>query len=195
VAEMKPIPGRAWPPEMLEALAAMTPPNPRYDVHPGEEGPPKPINMLGIFAHHPALARAFFTFNGHILMGTTLSERQRELLTLRTAALRNCGYAWVQHLFIGHDAGLDDEEIARVAFGPDAPFWSDLEAALLRAADELVHDGEITDATWEVLSGQLDYQQLLDVIFTVGAYDTLTMMMRSVRLQLDDEFYSLWERR
>ena len=44
------------------------------------------------------------------------------------------------HLFIARDAGLTAEEIGRIAYGPDAPFWSELEAAMLCAADELLLD-------------------------------------------------------
>lgn len=193
MARIEPLAIREWPPEMREALAAMNPPAPRYVVEP-KEGRPKALNTLGVFAHHPALARAFFTFNGHLLMATTLSERQRELLVLRTAARRSCGYEWMQHVFVGRDAGLDDEEISRIAFGPSAPFWSDLDAALLRAVDELVADGAISDTTWVALSRELDTQQILDVIFTVGAYETLAWMMRSLELELDDEFEALMGR-
>src|SRR5207247_4083857 len=108
----------------------------------------------------------FFTFNGHILMATTLTERQRELLVLRTAALRSCGYEWMQHVFVGRDAGLDDEEISRIAFGPDAPFWSDLESAMLRAVDELVGEGAIGDGTCAVLSQELDTHQIMGRLLT-----------------------------
>lgn len=173
---------------MRAALAAMTPPAPRYSVTPKEDGRQKPMNMLGVMAHHPALTRAFFTFNGHSLMATTLTERQRELLALRTSALLSCQYEWAQHVPMARDAGLTDDEIGRIAFGPDAPFWSDLEQAMLRAADELVTEGVIAEDTWSALADELDTQQLLDVIFTVGAYSTLAWMMRSVELVLDEGY-------
>jgi alkylhydroperoxidase family enzyme len=190
MSRIDPLPIKRWPPEMREALAAMMPPEPRHP-QPSREGRPRAINTLGTFAHHPALARAFLTFNGHVIMATTLTERQRELLVLRVAARRRAGYEWAQHVFMANDAGLDDEAIARIAFGPDAPFWDELDAALLRAVDELVDDGAISEATWAVLAGHLDHQQLLDVIFTVGAYETLAWMMRSLDLDLDDEIPGL----
>jgi AhpD family alkylhydroperoxidase len=178
---------------MRGALAAMLPPEPRHP-RPVQEDRPKARNTLGTFARHPALARAFLTFNGHILMATTLTERQRELLVLRVAAVRKCSYEWAQHVFMARDVGLDDEEIARIAIGPDAPLWSDLDAALLRAVDELVGGGAIGDETWAVLARELDTQQLLDVIFTVGAYETLAWMMRSFDLAIDDDIAELMGR-
>ena len=171
-------------------MAAMLPPEPRYTRERKENGP-KALNTLGTFAHHPALAKAFFTFNGHLLLATTLTERHRELVILRTAAVRSAGYEWAQHVLIGRDVGLTDEEISRVAFGADAPFWDELDAALLRVVDELVDDGVISDTTWAVLAADLDAQQLLDVIFTVGAYETLAWMMRSFDLAIDDDIPNL----
>lgn len=187
---MKP---REFPEEMREALAALRPPNPRH-AQPVTENRPKALNVLGTMAHHPSLARAFFTFNGHILMSTTLTERQRELIVMRVAAVRKCGYEWAQHLFMARDVGLSDEEIGRIAYGPDAPFWGDLDEALLRAVDELVTDGAISASTWGVLSLHLDTQQLLDVIFTVGAYDTLARMFSSLELDMDDEIGEFMQR-
>ena len=40
-------------------------------------------------------------------------------------------------------------------------------------------DAMVTDATWEVLAAELGVQQLMDLVFTVGAYDALAMAFRS----------------
>lgn len=183
---IQPIPVAEWSPQMWDALAAMTPPTPRH-ARPIQDGRPKALNTLGTFAHHPELARAFLGFNGHLLRATTLSQRHRELLVLRVATVRECDYEWAQHVFIARDVGLTDAEIARVGIGPDAPLWNDLEASLLRAVDELIADGEIAATTWTLLSAALEVEQLLDLIFTVGAYETLAWMMRSFDLDLDDD--------
>jgi alkylhydroperoxidase family enzyme len=171
---------------MRDALAAMRPPEPRHPF-PKQDGRPKGLNALGTLARHPALTRAFNTFNGHVLFATTLSPRQRELLVLRVAADRGARYEWVQHAVLASDAGVTREEVDRVAEGPDAAGWSSLERAMLRAVDELVASAKIADETWAVLAGELDEQQLMDLVFTVGAYDLLAMAFRSFGVQLDDD--------
>jgi alkylhydroperoxidase family enzyme len=176
-----------WPPEMKGALAALHPPAPRHPFPSRAEGRPKGLNVLGTLALHPQLATAFHTFNGHILFATTLTTRQRELLVLRVATVRGSAYEWAQHVVLADDVGLSPEEVDRIAAGPDAPGWGALDGALVRAVDELVADGAIGDATWTALSAELDAQQLLDVIFTVGAYDALAMALGSFRVELDDD--------
>ncbi|MDD9368638.1 MAG: carboxymuconolactone decarboxylase family protein [Acidimicrobiales bacterium] len=182
---IRPLPPGDWPPAMREALAALVPPEPRHPLPERRDDRPKGLNILGTLARHPALTRAYHTFNGHVLFATTLSLRQRELLVLRVAAVRQAEYEWAQHVVIGEDVGLEPDEIARVGAGPDAPGWSPFDAALLRAVDELVADAKIAGPTWQVLSGELDEQQLMDVVFTVGAYDLLAMAMRSFQVELD----------
>jgi AhpD family alkylhydroperoxidase len=170
---------------MREAMAALRVSNPRHPFPPRDDRRPKGLNALGTLARHPELTRAFHTFNGHVLFGTTLSPRQRELLVLRVAALRGCEYEWEQHVILAADAGLSPDDIARVAQGPDAPGWSPLDRALVAAVDELLGDAKITDATWAALVDVLDEQQAMDLVFTVGAYDLLAMAFRSFGVALD----------
>src|SRR6185369_542183 len=127
MSRLDPVPRDEWPDSMRDALAAMRPPVPRYQPAGRTHDRPQAGNTLDTFAHHPALAQAFLTFNGHVLYATTLTERQREILVLRVAACRESAYLWAQHLFMGRDAGLTDEEMGRIAFGPEAPFFTPLE--------------------------------------------------------------------
>lgn len=182
-----PLPPSDWPPEMKEALAALRPARPRHPFPSRAPGRPKGLNALGTLAHHPELARAFHTFNGHILFGTSLSPRQRELVVLRVAAVRRATYEWAQHVRLADDAGISAEEVARIAEGPGASGWSTTDRALVSAVDELLADARVADDTWEVLAADLEVEQLMDVIFTVGAYDALAMVFRSFGVRLDDD--------
>jgi len=172
---------------MRDALAALRVKNPRHPFPPRDESRPKGLNVLGTLALHPELATAFHTFNGHILFSTRLSPRQRELLVLRVAAVRQCDYEWKQHVLLAADAGLTPEEIAWAAEGPDAAGWKPVDRAMVAAVDELLGDAKIADDTWAVLTDELDEPQLLDLVFTVGAYDVLAMALRSFGVELDPD--------
>ena len=43
----------------------------------------------------------------------------------------------------------------------------------------------IGDETWATLAADLDEQQLFDLIFTVGCYETIAFLMRSIGLEVD----------
>ncbi|MGO9507507.1 MAG: carboxymuconolactone decarboxylase family protein [Mycobacterium sp.] len=182
---MEPLPPKNWPPEMRDALAAMTPAGHQRSLT--GDSRRQGANILGALAHHPALAKAFFTLNGHLLRATTLTPRHRELVILRTAVLRQSTYEWAQHIFLAREAGLTDLEIAWIAWGPEAPTWDELDATVLRAVGELDRDGSIADETWTVLADHLDPRQILDLIFTAGAYTTIAWMVKSLGVDLDDD--------
>lgn len=140
---------------------------------------------LGFLAHHPALAKAFLTLNKHVAQDGTLAARERELLILRISWLRRAEYEFVQHVILGRRAGLTDDELARLEAGPDAPGWSDIDSALLQAADDLCRDACIGDATWERLAQAFDYRQIMDIIFLVGVYEILAMAIKSFHVPLE----------
>jgi alkylhydroperoxidase family enzyme len=187
MSRIPPLPPGEWPPEMTEAVAALRPANPRHPFPPRRGDRPRALNALGTLARHPELTRAFHTFNGYILFASTLSPRQRELLVLRVASVRRSAYEWEQHAILAGDAGLGPGEVERIALGPDAPGWAPLDEAMVRAVDELIGDGMVSDATWTSLADGLDERQLMDLVFTVGAYDVLAMAFRSFGVELDDD--------
>jgi alkylhydroperoxidase family enzyme len=151
----------------------------------GERPQRRPLsNMVAIFTWHPALTKAFLTFNNH-LFSSTLSDRVRELVTVRVGWLRRSEYEWAQHVAMARAAGMSQEEIDAIGEGPDWPGWPPMEAALLRSVDEIVADRYISDETWAVLAEHFDRKQLMDLVFTVGAYDLLAMAFDTFGLELD----------
>ncbi len=178
-----PRPSADWDAEVLDALAALRPPG--STGRPAEPRRERPAsNILGIFSWHPALAKAFFAFNNH-LFHSTLSARDREMVTVRVSWLRRGEYEWAQHVRMAKTAGMSDEEVDAISAGPDSPVWGPRDAALLRSVDEIVADRYVSDHTWKRLAEYLDREQLMDLVFTVGAYDLLAMAFNNFGLELD----------
>jgi len=184
VPRIPPLPPEEWGDDVRAGLAALRPAGATQELK-RPPGAPRGMNVLGTLAQHPTLMQAYHAFNGHLLYTTSLDARQRELLILRVAARRGAEYEWRQHVHIARGAGFTEAEIERVAEGPHASGWSTLDAAMLRAVDELLADAEITDGTWAELAAALDRHQLMDLVFTVGAYDLLAMAFKSFGVELD----------
>ena len=173
---LTPLPPKEWSRAAGEALAPLLPPTGRPK---GGNGP-KGLNALGVLARYPELALAYNTFSGQVMYGSTLTSAPTR--AAGPAGGRPAGdseYEWRQHVASAGDNGVDPDEVARIAAGTEAPEWSDLERALLHAADELLGDALIADETWSTLAAEFDDRQLMDVVFTVGAYDVLAMALRT----------------
>jgi alkylhydroperoxidase family enzyme len=143
------------------------------------------LNIFATLAHHPDLMRRWLVFGNHVLGKSTLPIRERELVILRVGYLCKSEYEWGQHVLIAKGCGISDEEIARIAKGPDAPGWSELDAAFLRAADELHADQMVSEETWQRLSKQLERRQLMDLVFTIGQYHLVAMALNTFGVQRD----------
>jgi 4-carboxymuconolactone decarboxylase len=146
----------------------------------------KVLNVFATLARHPKLVEDYSPFIWYILREQTLPPREREMLILRIGWLCQAEYEFGQHTIVGKQAGLTDEEILCITKGPDDPAWSEPEAALLRAADELFHDAIISNATWEILTEHYEEKQLMDVVFTIGQYNMVSWMLNSFGVQLEE---------
>ncbi|CAB4703222.1 unannotated protein [freshwater metagenome] len=88
-------------------------------------------------------------------------------------------------MLIALECQVSAEEIEAVKAGPTHPRWSEWDALLLRAADELNVDFGLSDATWAALAARNTAEQMLDTVATVGQYHLVAMFLNSLRVPLD----------
>ncbi len=171
-------------------LAPITDPSPEVQelyAKGGLAGPDgKPLNIFATLAHHPALMRRWMVFATHVLSKSTLTPRDRELVILRIGARCHSQYEFSQHAIIARRSDITDEEIEATKQPIDAHPWSEKDAALVRAADELHDDARVSDETWATLNEHLSTEQVLDVVFAVGQYNLVSMVLNSTGVQLDE---------
>ena len=166
---IQPVPHSEWNDEQKETFKGMA----------------EPLNIFKTLSNHPKLAKRWLVFANHILGKSSLSERDREIIILRIGWLCQSEYEWGQHVVIGKRAGLSDTEIANIKLGADAEGWSKHDQLLLRATDELHGDAFISDATWEGLAESYSQEQMMDLVFTCGQYNLVSMALNSFGVQLD----------
>jgi AhpD family alkylhydroperoxidase len=145
-------------------------------------GPPKLFLTLG---RHRGLFRGWLWFAGRLMPGGKLPRRDTELVILRVAHLRGCGYEFEHHVRLGHRAGVGADDVRRVLQGPSAEGWTAREQALLVAVDELHASGDLADETWEQLRAHLDERRAIELLLLVGHYEMLATFLNTVRVQPD----------
>ncbi|TDD86026.1 carboxymuconolactone decarboxylase family protein [Actinomadura darangshiensis] len=178
---MEPLPIAEWAEEERDLLRGNMARADRY-LTGAADAPPVP-SILGLFARHPRVGAPWLAFSGTLLDDGTLDPRDRELLILRVGRRTGCRYQWAQHVGMARAAGLAPEQIAALREGAGAGTWSERDRDILRAADQLVDGHTIDDALWERLAGRFDERQLLELLFVVGGYVCLAMVLNSVGLE------------
>lgn len=151
-----------------------------------ELGEPTPggSEMRRLCPNRLDLCEKYWAYTVYFVDGYTIPFRDKEILILRTAWLSRGEYIWGRHYVRGKESGLTDEEIQRITEGPGAPGWSDFDATLLRAADELHTSRFVSDATWDALSARYTEDQVREVVLIVGDYTQLAMFQNSLGAQL-----------
>jgi len=114
-----------------------------------------------------------------------LSLRHRELLILRTTARCGAEYEWGVHVQVfSAKAGLTGEQVRSVTAGhPDDPCWTDpADRAVLRAADALDRDRDLSDADWTSLVTGVGEEGAVDALLICGWYRAISYVARATRL-------------
>lgn len=143
-------------------------------------------HIFSTFARHPELFRSWLRLGGYLLWGGTLPPRDRELVILRIAVRCRCSYEWGQHVRIAEAVGIEREAIDRVVEGAGAAGWNDLEATLLRAADELHDTATLSDDTWQALAAHYEQRQLIELPMLVGQYHLVAFTLNALRVQPEE---------
>ncbi|MCX7273287.1 MAG: carboxymuconolactone decarboxylase family protein [Burkholderiales bacterium] len=169
-----PVPDDQWTPEQTELAAPMI-------------ARDKMLNIFRTLLNHPAAMRGFMGWGSYVLSKkNTLPAREREIAVLRTGFLCRSGYEWTQHVPIGLRAGLTEAEIVAIKQGADAPGWSAADAAIIRACDDLHRGQFVTEPVWQALCAHFQPRQCMDVVFTVGQYTQVSMLLNTFGVQLDE---------
>ena len=167
----------AWTPEVEALFPIMLPP--------GSSAKGSDFNSILLLAHHPRLSEPWLQFNAKIAQGFTLSAREREIAILRVAWRRGSEYEWVHHMLSGARAGLTIAHFSSLqseeAFGD----WSELEALLIRATDEICLDGGVEPDTLTKLRDHLSTEQVMELLYGVGCYIALAAILNTAGVAIE----------
>ena len=147
------------------------------------------LHLPAVVAWHPTFLEPYMAWASAVAQHGVLTPRDNALLALRTALRCGSDFEWGVHAVRGM---FPSEEIARVAAGAGAG-WSDREALLLRAADELHDQAAIGETTWTELSATFPTEALLEIVFVVGHYTMLSMVANSAGVEPEPDWPRLPE--
>ena len=129
------------------------------------------MNIFATMANNPRLLRRYTRLGGAFLYQGTLPGRERELVILRVGRNTRSTYEVHQHLGIGRAAGLTDDEMSAITSTDQTSHtWSDGDALLLAATDEVCSTDTVSDETFGRLAKTFDNPQLVELLLLIGFY-------------------------
>jgi alkylhydroperoxidase family enzyme len=172
---LTPLPADQWDNDVVAALSPLLP---VQRANPRDAG-----NVLATLVRHPALTRAYLTFNAYLLLDSSLSARIREVALLRVVHRRDCRYLWTHHIPIAQRTGLTSAEIEAIRIGEVA---DDVDRLVVLAVDELDGRSTLSDTTWAALAVHFNEQQVMDLVFTIGGYGLLAAAVNTFGVEEED---------
>jgi 4-carboxymuconolactone decarboxylase len=150
----------------------------------GRQQVPAVFSVLNI---NRRLMLPWLWFASRLMPYGSLPPREREWLILRTGWNTRCRYEWGQHVDIGLQAGLSDDDILRCAQGPQAFAADEPARHLLQACDELCQHDTVSEPTWHALQQRWSKAECIEVLMLVGHYRMLAGFLNAAGLKLEPE--------
>lgn len=143
----------------------------------------QPLNAARVLAHHPRLLKRFMLFAGMFLSHSLLPDRDRELITLRSAYRFRVHYYFAHHVETARNAGLTEDEIRATA--DEFYEWQGNDQLMIAAADEMASTAELSDATWASLSAVYSVAQLEEIVLLPGFYRMMAGFINTLGVELE----------
>lgn len=154
----------------------------------------KPLNVYRALGNNPPVLAGMRAFLRALWRDSGLSERERELVILTTAAAIESRYEWHQHVTIARDVGVDDAVIAAIGDG-SLSVLDDADRVLVEYVRAVVA-GQVDAVTHATAAARYAPAALVGVAATAQGYVALGGLIRAFDLALepDESFYG-WDPR
>jgi 4-carboxymuconolactone decarboxylase len=130
-----------------------------------------------VYMRSPELAPKLEAISDYVRWGTGLEPRLTELAIMITARHWSSQWIWRGHYRAAVRGGLDASVGADIAAGRRPEKLKADEAILYTYATEMYRDKAVSDATYAAAVKQFGEKGLIDLVATMGYYDTVAMTL------------------
>ncbi|MFW5633941.1 MAG: carboxymuconolactone decarboxylase family protein, partial [Erythrobacter sp.] len=136
-----------------------------------------PYNRHRTLAHSPGTLLKWLPYGEHILKENALPFREREIAILRVGWNAACAYEWGMHSLVARRGGFGDADFEALCVGADSPHWTNGEAAVVAAVDDMMRDWTISQDVWARLAAHYAPEQLVDLVWLSGNFMTIALQL------------------
>ena len=146
-----------------------------------------PLSVFRILLRHPVVANAMNGTLGALLFaGNGLDARLRKLVIMRIGWRTGSVYEWTQHWRVARGIDIPEADILAVRDWQQAPHLSAADRAVLRATDDTLDNGRISDATWaECCRFLASDEERIELVVAIGHWLLFSTLLRSLDVPLE----------
>ena len=143
------------------------------------------LNAFRVMLNNPRAAGAVANLLRTLMFNNTVSSRARELVILRTGWRTRSEYEFCQHVRVSRDLKMSEEEILGVRDPGACRVYSDADRALIRMADELLDQSEVSQQTWATLEKSFSQAELVELLLIAGFWRMIAGYLKTAKVPLD----------
>lgn len=144
-------------------------------------------NVFRGLLHSPTAAAGFYHLVNALMFYNKVAARTRELVILRIGWRTGSEYVFCNHVRISRDLGLRDEEILGVRDPERCDAYSYADRSVLRLADELHENAQVTPSTWAALEQTFTAEELVELLLAAGFWRMTAGFLKSTKIPLDGD--------
>jgi 4-carboxymuconolactone decarboxylase len=130
-----------------------------------------------VYMRSPELATKLEAISDYVRWGTGLEPRLTELAIMITARQWSSQWIWRGHYRAAVRGGLDPSVGADIAAGKRPDKMKEDDTILYNYAMEMYRDKAVSDATYGAAVKRFGEKGLIDLVATMGYYDTVAMTL------------------
>jgi 4-carboxymuconolactone decarboxylase len=130
---------------------------------------------------NPRLADRVRALGDSIRFENSLPADLREFVILLVARFWSARYEWHAHSRMAAEAGVDPSVIDAIGHGRTPQGMTPNQALLHRFCTELLHDKDVSDATYAQALARFGEPTLLDVLCTAGYFSFVSLILNTIR--------------
>ena len=148
------------------------------------------LNLFRSMGHVPRAMQAYMRFGTALWNAGTLSTRERELAILTVGRTLGSRYEWHQHVELGREADITDEELAALARAADCSL-TEREQAIVRYSSA-VATGAVTDPLFEAVVEATDVETAVGLTMLAGHYVMTARILDALAVPVDGGAFVGW---
>ncbi len=143
------------------------------------------LNAFRAMLHSSRAAGAVAELLQTLMFHNTLNARARELVILRNGWRTGSEYEFCQHVRVAHDLKMTDEEILGIRDPNNCRAYNEVDRAVIRMADELLDDSQVSADTWGLLQQAFPDGELVELLLVAGFWRMIAGYLKTAKVPLD----------
>lgn len=139
-------------------------------------------DLYRALANNPEILETWIAMAWGLRTRARTPRALRELMILRCAQIQGAAYQWMDHVEMGRDAGVREEQIEALASWETSGMFDQRELRVLELTDSMIA-GNVGDEVLADLAEEFDPAERVELIVTAGFYCMVPRVLNALRLE------------